>query len=397
MKKGLIITTVSGFVPQFEMNHVYILQEMGYEIHYASNFHNPQYGSDNHRLYGTGIICHQIDFVRSPFPIVANIKALRQLLALLQEHRFDLIHCHTPMGGVLGRLAAQCYKKRVRKKEQNKQLGNAMKVIYTAHGFHFYHGAALRNWLFYYPVERWLARYTDLLITINEEDYKRAKAFYWQNWMGKQGMAAKINGVGVDVTYYKNDSYSVEEKEAIRRKLKMKKGQLLFLSVGELNGNKNHKVILQALAERKADICYAICGKGCYQKRLQRWIKKYGLEDQVKLLGYRADILKLLKASDVFVLPSLREGLPLSLQEAMACGLPVMASDIRGNRELVDQEKGGWLVNPNDWREWKNVIQSVHLADLDRMGTYNQEKIKNYDKSIVVKQMKALYHSILTE
>ena len=163
MKRALIITTVSGFVPQFEMNNVKILQNLGYEVHYAANYYMPVYTDNNERLEGTGIIQHQIDFVRSPYNIGKNIKALNQLVSLMREIKFHLVHCHTPMGGVLGRIAAH--------------KTNTKPVIYTAHGFHFYKGAPVWNWLFFYPVERFLAKWTDCLITINKEDYARAKKF----------------------------------------------------------------------------------------------------------------------------------------------------------------------------------------------------------------------------
>ncbi len=382
MKKALIVTTVSGFVPQFEMNNVFLLQEMGYEVHYASNFHNPHYGSDNHRLDGTGIICHQIDFVRSPFHVAANLKAYRQLYRLLEEQKFQFIHCHTPMGGVLGRLAA----------EQNRRRQHSgCRVAYTAHGFHFFRGAPLMNWFFYYPVERWLAHFTDRLITINREDYQRAKRFHLREEKGRRGRVEKVNGVGIDVAYYQKLAV---DREAVRKQIGVKKGQLLFLSIGELNHNKNHKVMIEALAGSKRDICYVICGEGKAKKDLEKLIKKYRLEKNVQLLGYRKDIPELLKASDLFVLPSFREGLSLSLQEAMACGMPVIASDIRGNRELIDRGKGGWLLHPKDKKGLVKVIQEVEKNNLARMGNYNCRKIEEYDKKIMIGEMKEIYGSI---
>ena len=184
IKKALIATTVSGFVPQFEMSNVKILQEMGYEVHYASNFENVSYGSDNRRLEGTGIICHQIDFVRSPFQIRENKKAYWQLKKLMQEEKFSLLHCHTPVASVLSRLSASSYQNKTlkAKRMKEKQVLNAyqqvdLKVVYTAHGFHFYKGAPWKYWLLFYPVERWCANVTDVLITMNQEDYERAKRF----------------------------------------------------------------------------------------------------------------------------------------------------------------------------------------------------------------------------
>ena len=204
MKNVLIITTVSGFVPQFERNNLKILQNMGYRVHYASNFKNPHYGFDNQRLKGTGIICHQVDFERSPFCIRQNLQAYRQVKDLLKKIPFDFIHCHTPMGGVIGRLAAENF----RRKKQEEQT--EIKVLYTAHGFHFFRGAPLLNWLLYYPAERWLAHYTDSLITINNEDYRRAKRFH----LRKNGTVWKVNGVGINMEAYQNITIDREKKRA---------------------------------------------------------------------------------------------------------------------------------------------------------------------------------------
>ena len=168
----------------------------------------------------------------------------------------------------------------------------------------------------------------------------------------------------------------------------------MFLSIGELNNNKNHKVMIEAIAKSKRDICYVICGEGKFKKVLEKLIKKYQLEDKVQLLGYRKDIPELLKASDLFVLPSFREGLSLSLQEAMACGIPVIASNIRGNRELIDRGKGGWLLHPKDKRGLVKIIQTLEKSNLTFMGDYNSKKIEAYDRKIMIEKMKKIYDSI---
>ena len=140
MKKVLLVTHVSGFVPQFEMNNVRSLQKLGYEVHYATNYNNVSYGTDNHRLDNTGIVRHQVDFARSPFDIKAHKIACRQLKDLMEAEEFSLLHCHTPVGAALARIVACKYRKK------------GLKVIYTAHGFHFYKGAPLKYWLMFYPV-----------------------------------------------------------------------------------------------------------------------------------------------------------------------------------------------------------------------------------------------------
>ena len=278
MKKVLIVTTVSGFVPQFEMNNVHILQEMGYEVHYASNYHNVSYGVDNHRLDGTKIIRHQVDFCRSPFDVKANYMAYKQLKDIMEKETFSLLHCHTPVAGVLARFVAR------------KQRKQGLKVIYTAHGFHFYKGAPLKYWLLFYPVECVLAWFTDVLITINKEDYKRAKRFCWN----KKTKVEFIHGAGIDIAYWSGQKLQRGEREAIRIKTRQQLGitkeQFAILSVGELIPRKNHEVVIQVLAELKKElngpVRYFICGQGVLREELQNLAKKLGVLEEVTFLGY---------------------------------------------------------------------------------------------------------------
>lgn len=370
-KKALIVTTVSGFVPQFEMNNVRILQELGYEVHYASNFKNPSYGSDNRRLDGTGIICHQVDMARSPFRFFSLCRAYCQLKGLMQENSFALVHCHTPVGGALARMAAAF----VRNSTYNHE--NSF-VIYTAHGFHFYKGAPLINWLLYYPAERLLARYTDALITMNKEDYRRAGKFHLRQTgavsegrrVGGKAQVYRINGVGIDAGRYR---WSPAERAGMRRKLGIAENEFLLLSVGELSKRKNHQAVIQALAQMTCEsgiadglseagegrIKYLIAGEGGERGKLERLIRKRGLGDRVRLLGYRTDVRELLAAADCFVFPSKQEGLPVALMEAMAAGLPCIAADIRGCRELLGKDE---LVKKNCPKEYERAISKAYAA-----------------------------------
>ncbi len=350
-KKALLVTTVSGFVPQFEMNNVRILRELGYEIHYASNFHNVSYGLDNHRLEGTGIICHQVDFERSPFNLKGAAKAYRQLYTLLEEQKFSLIHCHTPVGAALARLTAHRYQKMLLDKaEEEKGVSQTqLKVIYTAHGFHFYKGAPLLYWFMFYPAERFLARYTDVLITINAEDYNIAKLFCRR----KKTQVKKINGVGVDTTYWSGRDLSEGERKRIRREARTELGisekEVAFLSVGELIPRKNHQEVLQVFSklksEGKTNFCYIISGQGALQEELLEMIKQYDLQKQVHMLGYREDVRNLLYGADVFVFPSRQEGMPIALLEAAVAGIPLIARNIRGNREIVEAREAAELYS----------------------------------------------------
>lgn len=376
MKKALIVTTVSGFVPQFEMNNVRILEAMGYQVHYASNYNTPVYGNDNSRLDNTNIIKNQVDFARSPFRILQNIKAYKQLKNLMRNEGFKLVHCHTPMGGVLARLAAQATK--------------TAPVLYTAHGFHFYHGSSLINWLTFFPVERILAHYTDVLITINEEDYRNAKQFK----LRKNGILEYINGIGIDTK--KNAKIQVDKEEK-RKELGIKKDTFLITSVGEITKRKNHKVVLQALAKlHNKNITYLICGTGILQEELKNLVQNLQLQDQVIFAGYRTDISEILKVSDCFVFPSLQEGLPVALLEAMTAGLPVICSRIRGNTDLIKHNKGGYLVDPTDIASYANAMKKLYESDnkIEEFGLYNQKAVKDFDITIVSRKMEHIYKNL---
>ena len=380
MKKALIVTHVSGFVPQFEMNNVCILQEMGYEVHYASNFNNVSYGKDNHRLDGTGIIRHQVDFVRSPFDIKNNQKAYRQLKRIMEYQHFDLVHCHTPVGGVLTRLVARHYREK------------GTKVIYTAHGFHFYKGASWKFWLVSYPIECWLSHYTDSLITINKEDFQNATKLVLGKRNGKRGNVYKIDSVGIDLIKYSSISVTREEK---RKELHIPKDAFLLVSVGELNWNKNHKVVLEALGKLKEEnLYYVICGEGIEKDSLKEQVKQLGIEKQVAFLGFREDIPEILKMADVMVFPSLREGFGMVALEAMASKVPVIALDNRGTREYMQDGKNGYIVWKNDVNDMADAILKIYQLPKKEYDTMKQnclETAKQFNSDLVSKKMKQIY------
>lgn len=373
-KKALIIATVSGFVPQFEEENVNILRELGYEVHYASNFSMPSYDDNNDRVEKLNLICHQVDFVRSPYDIKGNIKAFKELRRISEQTHFNLVHCHTPMGSVLGRAVFKNQK--------------GIKIVYTAHGFHFYKGAPIKNWLVYYPVEKYFSHCLDVLITINQEDYQFAE---------KEMKARQIKyvpGVGVRVM-----DFSLEKKMAIRQRqrkaLGIEEGTIVFLSVGELNENKNHISVIRALSKIQGlNYTYLICGQGKLHTYLENSIKRLGLEKKIKLLGYRIDIQELYQASDIFVFPSKREGLSVALQEAMVNGLPVICTKIRGNVELIDEGKGGILVErPDNTEELREALERIVKDTTARksMSEYNKQKVKKFSLEKVSEEMKKIY------
>lgn len=416
VKKALLVTRVSGFVPQHEMNNVKILQEMGFEVHYATDLHNVVYGKDNSRLENSGIITHQIDFCRSPFSRKVRI-AQRQLETLMREESFDLIHCHMPMSAVVTRRAAW----RVRK-----QTGKPVPVLYTAHGFHFCRGVPWKNWL-YYPIERHYARYTDRLLLINEEDYRRGCRF------PIRGKVVKINGVGIHldkIKPYEKQTWKVDtgrqkpagvssdkqqgreeslagEGPNIRQQFGLSENCAVLVSVGELSPSKNHLVAIEAMAKlRDLPVAYLVCGTGSMEKKLRRRVRELQLEERVCFAGYVEQIPAVLQQCDCFFFPSGREGLPVAVMEAMAVGLPVIAADIRGVHDLLTDTKGGYLLDgfsPEDYaakvRELFAVSETGSETEREerrkQMGLWNRERIEEFSIEAVEKQMRQVYSEVL--
>lgn len=243
------------------------------------------------------------------------------------------------------------------------------------------------NWLVYYPIERWFSRYTDILITINHEDYDRAKTFQAKK-------VEYIPGVGVDTKKFSPENFSVSIKEKMRQELNIKEDTVVLFSVGELSGRKNHKVVIEAIGRIKNEnIKYIIAGTGPSEDTYNKMLKKLGIEDKVQLLGFRKDIKELCSMSDIFVFPSLQEGLPVALMEAMASGLSVVCSDIRGNVDLIQDGQGGFCCNVNDIDVLEKAIYTLYNdAELRReYGNFNLERVKQFDIKKIEEIMSCIY------
>ena len=360
-----VATVVKTHIMTFHIPCLKMFKEMGYETAVAArnDYENPE---DCQIPY-----CDQffdIPFQREPFHY-DNFHCYKELKSIIDEGEFSIVYCHTPVGGVLGRLAAR------------KAAKKDVRVVYMAHGFHFYKGAPIKNWLIYYPIEKLCSHITDVLITINKEDYALAQ----------KKMKAKcvkyVPGVGVDPE--KIDK-AVEEKNYIREELGIPEEDLMMISVGEVNDNKNHKAAIEALSLCKAkNIHNVIAGQGNCVEEHRAFARSCNVADRVHFVGYRKDIYKILKASDIFVFPSYREGLSVALTEAMACGLPVVASKIRGNTDLIDEGCGGFLCKPTDAKSMAMHIDSLATNPelRQKMGLYNYEKSKKYDKNAIIRKL----------
>ncbi|WP_346677480.1 MULTISPECIES: glycosyltransferase [Thomasclavelia] len=372
MKKMLIVATVPSMIGQFNMNNISILLELGYTVHVACDWNDrsvwttEKINALKEQLNNLEIKYYQIDYSRSIFCITKHLKSYKQTLDLVSKNQYDFIHCHTPIASVIARLVC---------KKTN------TKCVYTAHGFHFFKGAPLKNWMIFYPIEKWLSKYTDVLITINKEDYKRAKSNF------KMKKLEYIPGVGVDVAKIQS---IIVDKEKKKEELGIDNNRKILISVGELSERKNHKIIIEAIAGLE-NITYIICGQGTLKQQLLDFAKKKDVD--LKLLGFREDRLELIKISDIFVFPSLQEGLPVALMEAMACETLCVASDIRGNNDLIKDNENGFLCNRNDYKQYSTkIVQLFNDAELRRQFIdFNKVKIKKYDGCEIKKLMLNIY------
>lgn len=364
MRKALIVATIGGFLPVSEINNAKLLQDLGFEVHYAANMKNKIYEYDEQKLIDAGIVLHHVEFSKNPFRFVKLYKCVQEVKDIIENQQIEVVHCHTPVGGVVGRLSAYFAK-----------LNPT--VIYTAHGFHFYKGASILNWLLYYPVEYMLSAITDCIVTINKEDYKCAQKM-------RSKKVIQIPGVGIDL------------KRFIPAEKKLH-DEFRIISVGELNENKNHSTIIRAISNlNDPGIVYEIYGNGPLKEELEAYIKKLGLEHQVFLRGFEIEIERKIKDADCCIFPSYREGLGLAALEAMACGVPLIASDNRGTREYMQHEINGIVCQPDDVQGFEKAIYQIKndKALAERMVWEGSQTVRNFSVEKSTAVMRALYETI---
>ena len=362
----LYVTTVSGMMDFF----IDTISELMYKGHLVDLACNYSERPVNPILINMGCKVYSIDCSRN-LSIKEAVRTTMQLRQIILNGKYDVVHCHSPIASVCTRFAGRCINKR------------KTKIIYTAYGFHFYKGAPLKNWVLYYPLEKLCSRWTDVLITINTEDYELAKKMWAKE-------IAYIPGVGINVNRYKN----IDRNMSIRDELDIPYDAILLLTVGDLNANKNQGLIIDSLAEiGDRNLYYILAGEGSMRKELQWKIEALGLQKQVKILGYRNDIERLYAATDIMIMPSHREGLSVSIMEAMACHIPVICSNIRGNRDLIIDKKGGILCDSHDKDDFKRSIQSLAYNKCLRlkMGRFNSHRIDSFSRENVIPKIEHYY------
>lgn len=370
MKKVLFVATVDSHILHFHIPYLKLFKENGYEVHVATNGNEKIPYCDKKYI---------IPIERSPYKL-RNIKAIKQLKEIIDNEKYDIIHCHTPMGSVVTRLAAR----KARKKYHTR-------VIYTAHGFHFYKGAPTLNWILFYPVEKYLAKYTDTLITINNEDYELAKKKFKRRCKDIQ----YVPGVGIDTKKF-DIKMTEKEKNELRKSLGLKKDDFVMTYPAELSQRKRQIWLINAISDlmkKYKSIHLLLPGKDSLNGECQNLINDLNLSNQIHLLGYRNDIQKLLRISNISISTAKQEGLPVNIMEAMYIGLPIVASDCRGNRDLVKDGVNGYLVELNDDKKFKNRIEKIYKSEeiALKFSGENKKIIDDYLLDKIMPQMHSIY------
>lgn len=324
MKKVLYITTVSRTINAFLVPHIQMLLDEGYQVDIATCIDKPIDSS----LIERGVQIFNIPFGRNPLH-PGNIKAFVTLIQIQKKEQYDIVHVHTPVASIFGRLLKLRFPK--------------LKTIYTAHGYHFLKGGPKIGWLLYYPIEKVMAKLTDVTITINQEDYEITVKKL------KPKKTYLMNGVGLDLSHYK----ILPEKQNLRKRqeLGLNKEDFVIIMIAELNENKNQIQLIKAmelLKDKYPQIKALLVGEGHKLKELQQEVNNRGLNQKIQFLGFRTDINELINVSNIGVLLSYREGLPRNLMELMACGRKMIGTNIRGCRDIIVDETVGAIVSVGD-------------------------------------------------
>lgn len=366
--KILYVTTISLTMNSFFKPHIGMLIKEGNSVDIACNFADMPADEEYSRM---GCTSHHIDFSRNPLSM-DNVKAYKQLKKVVTEGKYDIVHCHTPNASFITRLVCKNFRKNM-----------GLKVYYTSHGFHFYRGAPILNWVVFYPAEVLCSYFTDKLITINNEDYLLAK----------NKLKAKENfyvpGVGIDIGKFSDDNNTIK-----RDTLGLLEDDFVILSAGELNENKNHQIVIKAMAKlNNPNIHYVIAGEGDKREYLEDLAKSLGVGENLHFLGYRKDLPMIYRACDIFCFPSIREGLGLAAIEAMICGLPVVAAENRGTRTFIKNGKNGFLAKHDSVEDFENAID-VLIKDKElreAMALEAQNSTDDYVIENILEKLKKVY------
>lgn len=378
MRRALIVTALAGFIRRFLMSDIALLQDMGFEIHCAANAYHPGSEGAVEKLEEAGVIFHQVDFSSSK-PLSKNTyRAWREVSVLRDTVDFGLVHCHTPIAGAVTRSIFRRMRKR------------GTVVLYTVHGFYFHRQSGRKSWLFYRNVEDYFSRCTDTLITINREDYSNARRMHCTD-------VRYIPGVGVDIDKFHSADVDVPE---YRSYLGLSEEDFVILAIGELSYRKNHRIVIEALAESGIkNAVLVICGNSIANPEVKHDLEELAesLCVDVRFLGLRNDVPQICKCADVGVLPSLREGLGLAGIEMLASGLPLVASNVQGIPDYVEDGVNGYLCDPTDSAGFAQAISRLTDECLRaRMSAVGYQSVKAFSNAESERVMAEIYRSAVS-
>jgi len=372
MQYKILFISNTAIFSRFNLHFMRWFRQQGWQVDYVSNGEVQIPDCTNQ---------YSIPIQRNPYRL-ENVIAYCKLKKILLNG-YDIIHCHTPMGGILGRLAIKNYCIKT-------------KLLYTAHGFHFYKGAPFMNWLLYYPMEKYFAKYTDILITINEEDYKNAKYK-----LSSCKSIYKVDGVGVDLSRFR--LHTLDERVQLRNKLGYREDDFILTNVAELNKNKNQIMLIKILPILKKTIpslkilFIGSDNNSGFKRKLELLADKLEVNDVVCFLGYRYDVENLTAISDVAFSASFREGLPVNIIEAMASGIPVVCKKNRGHDSLIENGHTGLLFS-NSMEMMDNILKIYNSKKtVDFLSKNALENSKRYDRELIMSKMACIYRRCMPE
>lgn len=373
MKKALMLSPMGSVHRRFNRANIDALQRLGYKVELCANFNNGE-GPEKHNqrfvdeCASYGIVTHSISFARHS--LSGSLKCLPQLKDLLKREQYDIVHTHTETGGLLLKLASG--------------VKGKTKFFYTPHGMSFWKGSDLKSQLIYRPLERWICSGMDMNLAMNMEELEILKS-----WDKKS--ATYVHGIGLDIRKIQTP---VHLSKDVRQEFRLSEKEKFIVSIGELNDNKNHIAVIRALARLgHKDFRYIICGVGPNKDVLINEAKILGLQENVILAGFRSDISDILNSADIFVFPSFHEGLPVSLLEAMACGLPVVCSEIRGNVDIIKDSDNGYLFKPSDIDSLSLKLASLmdDISKCNIMGMKNKKIVCDFSLETVTEELMQIY------
>lgn len=373
----LFLATVDSHIYYFHIPFMKLLKEMGYCVEVAAS--NVGF---TEKIEKEGFKVNTIPFSRNPLSF-SNVKSFFILYRLIKKEKYIMIHTHTPVASFIGRIAAK--------------LAGVPHIVYTAHGFHFHeHGSKFKNFV-YFILEKFAGKFTDVLITINTDDYRVAL----DKKIVSHGKVFYVKGVGVDLERFNLDKFDLNFTQDYRKSLGFKESDFVFITIAELTRDKNLTDLIEAFSMITRDLRNTkllIVGDGVLFKRISGLVAKKNLQDRTFLLGRRNDIPELLSISNGFVLTSIREGLPRSVMEAMSMERTIVAYNIRGVRDLVEDGVNGFLVPFGDVKALSEKIKYLlkHPGIAEEMGKKGRERIeKEFSFDAILLQMEKLYKEIL--